>query len=132
MVVGMTNMAVMTRRALLGAALLLLPLAGALPAWADALDDALKAGLAVQGGRGSDRFAAVAVICPLQRAPSEVPVPPWLEVIHNDSCSQNPSQSAWIRPGPGFQEGEIRAVVAPLGGRSKGDHPPQLRICDAG
>lgn len=44
MVVRMTNMAKMTRRALLGAALLF-PLAGVLPAWADALDDALKAGL---------------------------------------------------------------------------------------
>ncbi|MBT5415041.1 MAG: YdbL family protein [Rhodospirillaceae bacterium] len=55
-------MAALSRRALFGFALLLLPLAGALPAWADALDDALKAGLVGETREG--------YIAPIQNPPA--------------------------------------------------------------
>jgi uncharacterized protein YdbL (DUF1318 family) len=98
MVLRMTNLAVMTRRALLGAALLLFPLAGALPAWADTLDDALKAGLV-----GETREGYI--------APVDDPPAPSVTALVNDINARRRAQYTKIAEENGSDIETIERIV---------------------
>jgi uncharacterized protein YdbL (DUF1318 family) len=98
MTLRQTTMVLLTRRALLAAALVLLSAMGALPARADALDDALKAGLV---GETTEGYIA----------PVSVPPTPEITALVNDINSRRRAQYVKIAEENGSDIETVERIV---------------------